>query len=361
VPLPDEGKEEKMDGYIFGQMELIDLEEIEQSFSGLFPGFDIDMEAVLLQILQGNVGTALQEFLEGLWNGISGEVSGVKSVMLTILIIGIVSGLFSNFSDIFGGQQISDTGFYFLYMLLAAVLTKSFVYLSELAETTVENVVLFVKLFLPAWLLTGSAALGTTPVYYYQIMLFAAYLTEAFLLSAVLPFIYSYVVLTLLNGIWAEERLVLLLDVMKKGIELMLKGAIGVITGMSLVQSVISPVIDSLRLSVFRKTVSVIPGIGTAAENVTELVIGSAVLIKNSMGILLLLLLLAACLVPLVKILAVAGVIKMGAALAGIISDKRIAGCADRVGTGCFLLLRCVLTAAAMFVIVIAVIACALR
>ena len=41
----------------------------------------------------------------------------------------------------------------------------------------------------------------------------------------------------------------------------------------------------------------------------------------------------------------------------GIVSDKRISGCVDRVGEGCFLLLRCVLTAMALFLIVIAVVA----
>ena len=48
---------------------------------------------------------------------------------------------------------------------------------------------------------------------------------------------------------------------------------------------------------------------------------------------------------------------KLGAAITGIVSDKRISGCVDRVGEGCFLLLRCVLTAVALFLIVIAVVA----
>ena len=59
---------------------------------------------------------------------------------------------------------------------------------------------------------------------------------------------------------------------------------------------------------------------------------------------------------PVLKILIVTGTVKLGAAVAGIVSDKRIAACADRVGIGCFLLLRCVFTGVALFVIVIAVV-----
>ena len=122
-------------------------------------------------------------------------------------------------------------------------------------------------------------------------------------------------------------------------------------------QSVILPVVDGLKISALRKAVSVIPGIGGAAEGVAELVIGSAVLIKNSLGILLLLLLLFLCAVPVLKLLAVGTLIKLGAALSGIISDKRVSGCADKVGEGCFLLLRCLFTSVALFMIVIGVVA----
>ncbi len=99
-----------------------------------------------------------------------------------------------------------------------------------------------------------------------------------------------------------------------------------------------------------------IPGIGGVAEGVTELMLGSAVLIKNSMGVFLLILLLCACIMPLFKILVVTGTVKLAAALTGIVSDKRLSLCADRVGEGCFLLFRCVFTSVALFIIVIAVV-----
>ena len=60
---------------------------------------------------------------------------------------------------------------------------------------------------------------------------------------------------------------------------------------------------------------------------------------------------------PVIQILVITLTMKLGAAVTGIVSDKRISGCVDRVGEGCFLLLRCVLTAMALFLIVIAVVA----
>lgn len=364
IPLQVQAKETEtdVDAYIRQQAENYDMEEIERGFSELFPGYQIDTQELFSLILQGKVLTACSRFFCGLKEGILGELSGMKEMLVSILVIGIVSSLFSNFSDIFAGQQVSQVGFYFLYLFLMAVLTRAFVFGAEEAVGTMENIVLFVKLFIPTWFLSVGAAAGSaTAVFYYQVMLLAAYLVESFLLAVLVPFIYSYVIMALLNGIWAEERLTLLLEFMKKGIEFALKIAMGVITGLSLVQSVIVPVIDGLKISALRKAVSAIPGIGGVAEGVTELVIGSAVLIKNSMGILLLVLLFGICLVPLFKILIVTCLVKLGAALTGIISDKRISGCSDKVGEGCFLLFRCLFTATALFLIVVGVVAYTIR
>lgn len=354
--------ENEVDFYLKEQLVQYDMEEIEKGFQGLFPDSRIDMEELFSLILEGKIGNAGRLVINGIKEGITGELSGMKEILIYILIIGIISALFSGFSDIFAGQQISQVGFYFLYLLLMAVLTRAFLFVAEIAVETIENIVLFVKLFVPAYFTAVGAASGsTTAVFYYQMMLLVAYLVESFLLAVLVPVIYSYVLLALLNGIWAEERLLLLLEFIKKGILIALKAAMGAVTGLGLVQSVITPVLDRMKLSAFKKAVSAIPGVGGVAEGVTELVLGAAVLIKNSMGVLLLMLLLAASILPLIKILAVSGIVKIGAALTGIVSDKRISGCTDRVGEGCFLMFRCVFTAAVLFFIVIGVAAYSIR
>lgn len=352
----------EMEHYLWEQMADYDLQEMEQSYLKLFPGFCVDTDGLFKMIIKGEFFTAGKLFIQAVKEGILAEIAGIREVFTGILIVGIMSALFTNFSDLFSGKQVSRVGFYFLYLLLMAILTRAFVSSAELAVETMENAVLFVKMFIPTWFLAVGAAGGSaSAVFYYQVMLIAVYFVESFLLQVLVPLIFSYVVLALLNGVWAEERLSLLLELLKKGIGFAQKLALGIITGLSLVQSVILPVVDNLKISALRKTVAAIPGIGNMTEGITELVIGSAVLIKNSMGVLLLFLLLMACLVPLLKLFVIGGVMKLGAALSGVISDKRISGCVDRVGEGCFLLLRCLFTSIALFLIVIAVVAYSLR
>lgn len=332
--------------------------EVAEGLDHLIPDYDLDMWEIWGKILQGKITEAAMLLWEGIKGKLLSELAGMKNIFASILILGIISALFANFSDVFQNHQIADISFYFLYLLLMSVLMKAFLTAADIAGQTVENIVLFIKMFIPTYFMAVGAATGAaTGAVYYQFTLVLAYGVEKIIFSLLIPLIYSYVLLAFLNGIWAEERLALLLDFLKKGIGAGLKVAMGAITSLSLFQSMIAPVLDSLKVSAVKKAVGAIPGIGNLAEGVTEMVIGSAVLIKNSIGVLMLLLLLAICLIPLAKLFLIACMMKGSAALVGIVSDKRITGCTDRVGDGSLLLFKAAFTAVALFMITIAVVA----
>jgi stage III sporulation protein AE len=117
----------------------------------------------------------------------------------------------------------------------------------------------------------------------------------------------------------------------------------------------ITPVIDSIKSGSVKKTVSILPGIGNLADGMMEVMMGSAVLIKNSIGMVFVIILLAICIVPLLKIFLIAGCLKFSAALMGIVSDKRITNCTDKVGEGSFMLFRATGSAMLLFLILIAI------
>lgn len=341
-----------------GAWEQYGMDEVEKGMDRLMPGYELDMKGVWKSIVHGRITEAAAILWDGVKGKLVSELAGMKNIFASIVVLGIVSALFSNFSDVFQNHQIADISFYFLYLLLISVLMKAFLAASDIAGQTVENIVLFIKMFIPTYFIAVGAATGAvTGAAYYQFMFVLAYGVEKIILSFLIPLIYSYVLLALVNGIWAEDRLTLLLDFLKKGIGAVMKVAMGAITSFSLFQSMIAPALDSLKNSAVKKAIGVIPGIGNLAEGVAEMVVGSAVLIKNSIGLLMLLFLLAICLVPLAKLVLIAGMMKGSAALVGIVSDKRVSGCTDRVGDGSFMLFKASFTAVALFMVTIAIVA----
>ena len=336
------------------------LDKLEESLKTLFPEYSVSFSDLLEQILTGDVLGALTELLQSVIKGLGAEAAGLKNILVWLLILGFVSAIMSNFVAIFDKHQIADLSFYVIYLLLTTVLLKCFEQAAQTTVQAVESIVLFIKLLVPTYLLAVGVATGTTTVSaYYQLLLLLIYGAENILIAGVVPMVYSYCMLAVVNGIWIEEKLTLLMDLLLKGIQAVLKAAVGVVTGVSVFQAVITPVLDSVKSSALQKAISAIPGIGNAADGVVELITGSAVVIKNCLGIVFLLLLLALCAAPLLRIFLIACILKAAAAVMGIVSDKRITSCTDKVGEGSMMLFRTAGTAMLLFLITISMIATA--
>ncbi|MBD5530157.1 MAG: hypothetical protein HDR02_17405 [Lachnospiraceae bacterium] len=334
------------------------LDQLQQGLSDLFPGSTFSLRQVFSQILQGDVLGAIRDILNAMLGDIGGQLAGMRNVLLWLVMLGIVSALMSHFMEIFDKHQIADISFYFMYLLLTAVLLASFGQTVQVATDTMENILVFIRLLVPTYLMAVGVASGTTTAgASHQLVLLLIYGVERVLVGGLLPFIYSYVLLAVVNGIWIEEKLSLLMELLEKAIKAALKTIIGVVTGISVFQAVITPVIDTAKSSTLQKVVSAIPGIGGAADSVVSLVIGSAVVIKNSIGVVLLILLVSMCLAPLLQILLTACCLKLAAAVMGIVSDKRITACTNKVGEGSMMLLRITGTALLLFLISISVVA----
>ena len=336
-----------------------DLDLAEETFRSLFPEYHFDGKQVLSLVLQGKIAEAVKMLVSELGNLIHAQFDEIKTIFAMILILGITAALFSNFADIFQSHQVSDIAFYFIYLLLIAMLLKVFGNAASIVKEMLNQLITFVQLFIPAYLITiGTAAGAASATAYYQLFLLVIYLIENFYLSLLVPITYCFILLSVINGVWMEERLNLLLDLMKKVVDGSIKITLGIITGFNLLQSMISPIVDALESSALKKAVSVIPGIGNLTEGMFEMVVGSAVLIKNSIGIYITIVMIFICTLPIIKILLLAGVLKTGAALIGIVSDKRMTNCANRVGDGSLILLKLALSAIGLFIISIAVMAC---
>lgn len=346
------------DSYVFDEIwSNYGLEDLEKGIDTLFPQMDFSLTEVLKEMLSGNIMGGLVQLMEGSIDYMSQGVGGIKNLLIWLLVLGIVSAIITHFMEIFDKHQVADLGFYFLYLLLSVVLLKCFSQIAQVAFETIESIILFIKLLIPTYLISVGIVTGTATVTaYYQLMFLLIYVVQNIFIGIALPAVQCYMLLAIVNGIWAEEKLSLLIDLLEKGIQWMLKAAVGIVTGLSIFQAVIAPAVDSVKMSTWQKVMSMIPGIGNASEGVMELMLGTASVIKNGIGVVLLVLLLAMCAAPLLEILMGAIVLKCAAAIMGIVSDKRITACTNRIGDACVLLFRVTGTALLFFLITISIV-----
>ncbi|MDE5588042.1 MAG: stage III sporulation protein AE [Acetatifactor sp.] len=333
------------------------LDRLSEGIRQLFPGTGISAERLLEQVMSGDILGALSSLFKGGAAGITNQLSGIRNVLIWLLVLGIVSSLISHFVEIFDMHQVADMSFYFMYLLFTAILLKCFSEAAETALQTLEDITLFIRLLVPAYLISVGVSTGAaTAAVVSQLMLLVIYGVEYILAKGVIPLVYSFVMLSMINGIWVEEKLTMLIELVEKAVGWILKGAVGVITGISIFQALITPVVDAVKKSALQRIISAIPGVGNAADSAVELVLGSALVIKNSIGVVLLILILVLCAAPLLKIGLIAGMLKCAAAFMGVVSDKRITTCVNRAGDGGLLLLKTTGTAILLFLISIAVV-----
>ncbi len=334
------------------------LDKLQAGMQTLFPEYNISLTTLLEIIMEGDVLGALEYLIQSSIAGMTGQLFGMKNILVWLIVLGVVSALLTHFAEIFDKHQIADLSFYYIYLLFSTVLIKCFVQAAQIAVEAMENIILFVELLVPTYLVAVGVATGTTTVSAYsQLLVLLIYGVEKVLLGCVIPMIYCFIVLIIVNSIWAEEKLALLIELLEKGVGWILKAAMGAVTGVSVFQAVITPMIDSVKKTSLQKVLSVIPGIGNAADGVVELTTGAAVVIKNSIGIVLLILLLLLCAAPLLQIFVTALLFKGAAAVMGIVSDKRITACANRVGDAGMLLFRTTMSAMLLFLIIIGIVA----
>lgn len=316
----------------------------------------LDAGQLWKDIISGNLKDGLKDFGGRFLKSFFFEFSAGKEIFMTILILAVLSSLFTVVMDIVENRQVSQLGFYFIYMLLCIMLGEVFQIVYEETGGLLLSVTDFVKVLIPAYAAALGMTSGTsTSIVYYEGILIVIWCVEELLYRIILPCIEFYVFLSIINGIWTEEKLNLMLQSLKKGIEFILKAVLWIIGSMGVLQSMITPVIDSLKWNTAKKLVSVVPGVGNISDGISEIFVGSAVLIRNGIGVFFTVILLFICIVPLCKVFAVAGCLKAASALGAVVNHSRLTSCSDKVADASFLLCRVLLTGMGLFLMSIAI------
>ena len=342
-------------------MEELDFSEIQQTVDEILGG-DFQFETAVLDLITGKQPFTLESFLEALIHQAGNNWETEKRILLSILVLGIAASLFSNFTSIFQNQQIAEVSFEITYMLLFLILLQVFSGAMELAASVIGSLRQFMSALIPAYCLAVTMASGTTTaVVFYQFLLGLIYVLEWLIQEGLLGLIQVHVILVFINHLTKEEYLSQLTELAGKAAGWVLKTILAVVIGFNTLQGIISPVIDSLKSTAFSRVAEMIPGIGNVAGSVTDVLLGSAVLIKNGIGAAALIVILLLCMTPLVKLGILVILLELAAALIQPVSDKRMAGCVAGVGDGIKLLFRAVFTVAVLFVITIVVVTVSVR
>ncbi|MGF0034096.1 stage III sporulation protein AE [Bariatricus sp. SGI.154] len=339
-------------------VDQFDFDEIDDSLKELFPGEKLEFKETLLGILSGDVAFSAKLLNQLIADQFSYAFRTSKNHLMHMLLIAIIAAVFSNFSRVFQSRQISEISFYALYMLLIALTLSSFEVVVDWVSEGIEGLTSFMGVFCPLYFLAVAVAKGSvTSVAFYNLVLFLIYLVELLITNFLLPVIHIYMMVKVLNYLSQEEYLSKFAELIELAVSWILKTMLACIVGLNVMQGLISPAIDTVKRSVLTRGAEAIPGVGDLIGGMAEVAIGTAVLVKNGIGMAGAVICVALCIVPMVQIACIVLLYKLSAAIIQPVSDKRIVGCIETVGEGCQLLLKVVFTTAVLFLLTIVIVA----
>lgn len=341
-----------------GILSEMDLDGIEQAVDGLLEDTDFSFSEMLRRLMSGEEALGTDTLGELIVQVLTGTMAGQKRVLMQLIVLVLACAFLSNLSSLFSDGQLWETSFYIVYLLAFVLLVGAFQSVSQNLTVTIRGLVEFMKVLTPAYYLAVAAASGaSTATMFYQIVLVVIGAVEGLIVTLILPAVHVYVLLALINHLSKEEFLSHMTELLETGIEWALKTSLGILVGLQIIRSLIAPALDAFRRTLIGKTASAIPGVGNAVNAVTEMVIGSAVLIRNCFGVTAIVVLFLAGLYPVLELLVTGLAYRVLAAFSQPVCDKRICNCLATVGKGYGLLLKVLLTVEMLFLMTIAILA----
>ncbi len=349
---------ESQDSYnVTDWQDSIPLDEVESAFrsmQGKESRFSI--KEYVEDIMAGRASFSLAE----IWNKgithIADQFNNQRRVLFQILALGIIAGIFINFSGTIGDRNLGEMGFYVTYLLLFATMTTGFYMVYHVASETIGNLLDFMRALVPAFslsLLMGTG--GGTSAAYYESMLIAISLLEALMVNILLPGVQIYFFLSMMNQL-AENHFSRLTELVRSFLRWSQKILFGVLVGYQGIQGILLPVIDRVKNNTVLQTAKGLPGVGNTVRSVADTVVGSGMLIKSAIGVGGLICILVLCFYPLVKILIFTLLYRIGGAVVQPVSDRRVAAALHAAAESGRILAGYVFAAALMFLISIIIV-----
>ena len=295
-----------------------------------------------------------ETFSEGLWYVIKQAISRFQpsvaeavQVGLSITAVVILSSILRNFSN--QSKYVVD-------LVAAICISLSLVQASNsmihLGVSTVNEITQYGKLLIPAMTaaLAAQGGINTSTALYAGTAVLNTVLS-IYISNVIIPMIYIYMVLCIACGAIHEDVLKRLKDLIKWIITWSLKIVLYVFTGFLSITGVISGTTDAATLKATKLAVSgAVPVVGNIIADASDTILASAGVVKNAVGIYGLLAIAAIWVEPFLRIGAQYLLLKLVAAVCGIMGEKQTVSLVDdfagimgflvaMTGTVCILLL----------------------
>ncbi|MFX0559259.1 stage III sporulation protein AE [Tepidibacillus infernus] len=319
------------------QLKGVETQKIEQYWDKLmneYGGFFPENKKSLFDMVLPSRDFKLQSFFVGLLKYFFYEILYNAKLIGTIILLTVFSTVLQHIQTAFEKNTVSKVAFAISYMVLIIIAINSFTVAINSARDAIQEMINFMVALIPL-VLTLLASMGNaiSAAMFHPLIIFLINVIGTVVYKVIFPLIFFSAVLSIVSSI-SDKFQVSQLAKLLRNISV---GALGVFLtiflGVISVQGASASVADGVTLRTAKYiTGNFVPVVGKMFSDAADTVIGASLLVKNAVGMAGVLILLLIVIFPAVKILTLAFIYNLSAAIMQPLGNSPIIGTLNMIG-----------------------------
>ncbi|HOL17942.1 MAG TPA: stage III sporulation protein AE [Bacillota bacterium] len=330
--------------------------ELEQEVNEYLPG--LHWRDFLERLQEGEVALDPGLLLSGLGRFLAGEVLLNLKLMGQLLLLAVAAAFLTNLETAFEREQVAALTRGIIFIVLVGICLYTFKAAVEVAGSAINNMVDFTLAMLPTLsaLLAAQGSLASSAMLH-PLVIFGINFFSTAIRGAIFPLIFLSTVLGLANHFSPHFKVGKLSDFFRDlstwGIGLFMTIFMGIVT----IQGAAGTVSDAVSLRTAKYMTGVfIPVVGKMLADSVETVAGASLMLKNGIFLAGTVVLLLLAFFPLLKLAAMAIVIKLSAALVQPLGENSLGDAINTMGNSLVMIFGVLACAAVLFILAVTVV-----
>ncbi|WAA10452.1 stage III sporulation protein AE [Fervidibacillus albus] len=317
------------------QIENMDLSDIEQYWETIiteYGGFLPEgAKGSFSNFVKNTDQFSITEWIKGIFHFIFFELVANGKLLGTLMMLTIFSMFLQSLQNTFEKSAVSKIAYSIVFIVLLIIALNSFHIAMEYVSSTIDQMIHFTIAFIPlllALIATGGGAISAG--FFHPVLLFLTNTSGLFVNNIVLPLLFLSVLLSIVSTLTEHYKATQLASLLRNWSIGLLGLFMTVFLGVVSVQGTAVAVADGVAVKTIKfMTGNFIPVVGRMFTDAADTVISATAILKNTIGIAGVAILLIMTLFPAMKILLMAFIFKLTAALLQPLGGGGIITCLD--------------------------------
>ncbi|KQL33876.1 stage III sporulation protein AE [Bacillus sp. FJAT-25509] len=323
-------------------------DEVVHQYGGFLPE---SQKGDFIQFIKGEKKFSLQEWFIAFAKYIFFELLSNGKILGILIMLVIFSSLLQSLQNAFEKSTVSKIADNVVFLVLVVFALNSFYIATQATQDAITVMIDFLRALIPILLALIATSGGVISVgVFHPILIFLMHTSGLLVTYFVLPLILVSTILSIVSIINDELKVTKLASLIRNVAVGVLGIFLTIFLGVLSVQGLTTAVSDGVAVKTAKfVTSNFIPVVGKVFADVTDTVISASLLLKNTVGIVGLVTLLAIVVFPAIKILVLALIYKFSAAILQPVGSKNIISTIDTIGKSVTYLFVCLSIVSLMF------------